>query len=174
MRSTHLDAENRYSVLRQNSITAAKRILSVPAGTDLRLITAAALTQAKQWESDPEREVNWDWFAGYSAFRFRHPKRFELTIWQQERLISISMGRPTYHGSGMRLDFMEATKSDTRVRVLPITLVALATYGRAVGASEIRLVHPINDKVKSYYEAAGLIYVKKGDYLFKRIIGAQL
>jgi hypothetical protein len=39
------------------------------------LIDAAALAAAKHWEGALERAVDWEWFAGYAAFKFRIPVR---------------------------------------------------------------------------------------------------
>jgi hypothetical protein len=138
-------------------------------GGRLALIDAVALTAAKKWEYSANRVVDWDWRVGYNDFRFRHPKRFELAIWADTTLVSLTLGRPTYHGGGMRLDFIEANPDVKRLRVTPIALLALTAYAKAVGANEIRIMNPINDEVKEYYGKLGLKYVKHGDYLYQKI-----
>lgn len=77
------------------------------------------------------------------------------------------------HGHELRLDFIEAGGDPGRVRVFPVTMVAMTVYAAALGAREIRLVHPINDTVKAYYERFGLKYVAKGDYLYKKLVGVS-
>jgi len=45
----------------------------------------------------------------------------------------------------------------------------MATYAKALGASQLRIMNPINADVKNYYEKFGLTYVAKGDYLYTRL-----
>jgi hypothetical protein len=173
MRWTHSDAEKRYDKIREITIFAAqKRLVLRPEYADIILdtITGDALRQAKEWARSPKRRVHWDWYEGYSDFRFRHPKRFELAIWQRGVLISLTLGRPTYNGTALRLDFIEANPDNlAEVRVFPIALFAMLGYAEALGATEIRVMNPVNDAVKKYYADAGLVYVAKGDYLSMRL-----
>ena len=67
-------------------------------------ITAQALSASKQWNESQVRVKDWDWVKGYAAFRFRYPKRFEMALWESRKLIGLSMGRPTYQGTALRLD----------------------------------------------------------------------
>jgi hypothetical protein len=174
MRATHLQAEERYTTIRQAALSTTLSLLPPSPGLDLRLFSASALSRAKEWDEGGNRIVDWDWFSGYSAFRFRYPKRFELAIWQGDKLIGMSLGRPTYAGSGMRLDFLEANPEPDRIRVFPITFAALVIYAKALGANEIRVMQPINEAVKAYYERFGFKYITKGDYLFIRMEAVRL
>lgn len=173
MRATHLDAEQRYNGTRNTVIFATQQRLqqdSAYRAIRLAQIDRAALIAAKQWELSPNRHTDWNWFEGYSAFRFAHPKRFELAIWENNELISLTLGRPTYHGTAMRMDFLEAAPDyEGRIKIFPIAFLALMAYARALGAVEVRLVKPINETVRRYYERHGLIYVAKGDYLYRKL-----
>ncbi|WP_036801909.1 hypothetical protein [Photobacterium marinum] len=172
MKATHLDAEQRYSNLRKLTVNAAqKKLNKVSEYSEITLscIDGKALKMAKWWESSPDRQVDWDWIDGYSAFKFRYPKRFELAIWHRGQLVSLSMGRPTYYGTSMRLDFIEANPDVKGIRVFPATLFTMITYAELLGAREIRVINPINSEVKNYYESFGLKYFAKGDYLFMRL-----
>lgn len=80
--------------------------------------------------------------------------------------MSLSLGRPTYHGAGLRLDFLEGAPGARKLRVFPIVFAAIRVYASALNAQEIRLVQPINETVRGYYEKFGFRYVKKGDYLY--------
>ncbi|MFC6755158.1 hypothetical protein, partial [Halorubrum tibetense] len=114
--------------------------------------------------------VDWDWTEGYNAFKYRHPKRFEMALWNNGTLASLSLGKPTYHGTKLRLDFIEGNPENGKdVRVFQTTFLALAGYAEALGAAELRVMNPINADVRRYYEGFGLIYVAKGDYLFVRL-----
>lgn len=165
---THENAEKRYTALRQAVLKIVARSYSSSLGLDFRLVDEAALTASKEW-SHVKRLVEWDWLRGYPTFQFQHPKRFELALWHRGRLVSLSLGRPTSKCAGVRLDFIEASPPPREVKVVPIVLIAMTAYAEALGADEIRLVKPINDEVKTYYETLGLTYVRKGDFLFKKI-----
>ncbi len=134
------------------------------------LITPAALTQSQRWAILPRRQVDWDWTEGYNAFSYRYPKRFEMALWQGDVLMSLTMGRPTYQGTKLRLDFIEGNPDKPRdVKVFEPTFLAMVGYAQALGANELRVMNPINAEVKSYYERFGLTYVAKGDYLYIRL-----
>ncbi len=45
----------------------------------------------------------------------------------------------------------------------------MITYAELLGATEVRVMKPINDDVKKYYQSFGLTYVVKGDYLYMRL-----
>ena len=68
------------------------------------------------------------------------------------------------------LDFIEASPTHREIKVLPIVIITMTAYAEALGADEIRIVEPINDVVRTYYEGFGMTYVRKGDYLFKKIL----
>ena len=106
MLATHLDAEHRYNDLRRIAYDTAQ--MGAAPGVRFTGITADAFSSARSWASSPTRQVAWDWFDGYSAFRFRYPKRFELALWSANRLLALSLGRPTYNGNHLRLDLVEA------------------------------------------------------------------
>jgi len=173
MLSTHIDAEKRYHSIRSETLRQAQKKLSARSEyTDLILRTfdSRALSISKTWEKSRDRWVDWDWLDGYSAFKFRYPKRFELAVWHKNTLASLTLGRPTYRGTALRLDFIEASPLDkVEFSVFPVTLVAMTAYAKALGATSIRVMNPINDEVKRYYESMGLVYVTSGDYLYTRV-----
>ncbi|MEF3074455.1 hypothetical protein V2P20_05400 [Methylobacter sp. Wu1] len=173
MLATHLEAEERYDSIRKITIGAAQRKLSQrPEYADLVLDTFSgkALMESQSWRRSAKRRVDWDWIDGYSSFKFRYPKRFELAVWHKKSLISLTLGRPTYNGTALRLDFIEANPDNPGdIRVFPVVLFAMMVYAEALGAVELRVMKPINEEVKKYYESVGLIYVEKGDYLYMRL-----
>lgn len=141
--------------------------LIVVRGGNAKLIDAVALLQAKNWSLSPRRHVDWDWIKGYNLFKFRYPKRFEMALWQNNKLVSLTLGRPTYAGGRMRLDFIEASPDKPKeLKVFEISLFAIGTYAKALGAHELRIMHPINERVRDYYARFGLLYMPKGDYLY--------
>jgi len=172
MLATHQDAEQRYSKLRAVALQTAQRTIN-NAGKAVKITTIdnAALNASKRWHQSSTRKVDWDWFDGYNAFRFRYPKRFEVALWQTSKLIGLSMGRPTYHGTALRLDVVEGSPPDLgeRPAVFDMIQVAYGIYARMINASEIRIMNPINDQVRAYYERYGYQYVPKKDYLYREV-----
>ena len=174
MKLTHIDAERRYNKLREQAIRFAQSDLDTRNIHNLKLttVTSAALQETKKWFSSSTRKVNWDWIREYGYFKFSYPKRFEIALWQKCDLISISLGRPTYNGCNLRLDVIEARPKDLgdRPSVFDEILLAYGVYARMIGATGIRIMNPINNEVKAYYESYGYKYIPKGDYLYREVI----
>jgi hypothetical protein len=173
MLATHFDAEKRYSIIRREALAAATEVIQSDGKRLMRLseIDAKALTACKIWSNSRTRIKNWDWIEGYSMFRFRYPKRFEMALWEADKLVGLSMGRPTYQGSALRLDVVEASPSDLgeRSSIFDSVLIAYGIYARLINAKQIRIMHPVNEEVKKYYEKFNYKYVANGDYLYKEI-----
>lgn len=169
MIATHVDAESRYNVIRKAALAAVSRQVPAGSGLDFELINERALNASKIWGESKKRLVDWEWFNSYYPFKYRHPKRFELALWHKGNLASLSLGRPTYNATGMRLDFIEGNPNYREIKVFPIVMASLTTYAEALGANELRVMNPINDDVKEYYSKFGMNYVAKGDYLYTRL-----
>lgn len=173
MLATHADAERRYSELRKIALKVTQDSLQGQNITNINLstITNEALVASRSWNKSKVRRVDWDWINGYNMFRFRYPKRFEMAIWNYKKLIGLSMGRPTYQGSALRLDVVEAAPSDLgdRPSIFDTILLGYGVYARMINAKQIRIMNPINEEVKKYYETFGYQYVKSGDFLFMEI-----
>ncbi len=92
-------------------------------------------------------------------------------LWEGNNLFALSMGRPTYNGSNLRLDVVEARPQSLgeRPSIFGIVLLAYGIYARLINANEIRIMNPINNDIKNYYEAFGYQYVSKGDYLYRKV-----
>lgn len=173
MKLTHIDAENRYNILRKQAIRIIQSDLDSRNKHNLKLttVTSAALQETKKWFSSTKRKVNWNWIDEYGNFKFSYPKRFEAALWQQNDLICISLGRPTYSGCFLRLDVIEARPKDLgdRPNVFDEILLAYGVYARMIGATGIRIMNPVNEEVRAYYETFGYTYISKGDYLFREV-----
>ncbi len=93
-----------------------------------------------------------------------------MAIWHKKSLASLTLGRPTYNGTALRLDFIEANPENIEeLKIFSVALFSMMTYAEALGATSLRVMKPINDDVKKYYESVGLTYVPKGDYLYMRL-----
>lgn len=174
MRPSHVEAEQRYDGLRKSALENVESGFSESQKGRLkaRIITTEALNASTLWDTVNTRRVGWDWINEYAMFRFRHPKRFEMALWQNDKLISLSLGRPTYAGTAMRLDLVEASPKELgeRVNVMPLVLASLETWARLLEARQIRIMHPINETVRNHYASFGFTYEPKGDYLYQELL----
>lgn len=172
MQATHRDAEERYTIIRKAVLDEVNKEFhsSNQHSLKAKLIDGTALNQSQRWGLSSRRKVDWDWVEGYAAFKFRYPKRFEIALWHNDTLAGLSLGRPTYQGSRLRLDFIEGNpEKPNDVKVFEPVFLAMVGYAEALGASELRIMNPINGDVRRYYERFGFAYVSKGDYLYIRL-----
>jgi hypothetical protein len=173
MHATHLDAEKRYGYIREQALLAAMELLQESGTNDITLkhIDHLALDESKKWARSISRRKDWDWGEGYHAIRFRYPKRFEMAIWHCNNLIGLSMGRPTYYGTALRLDVVEAAPADmvSRPGIMEYILLGYSIYARLINAREVRIMNPVNSQVLDYYKSFGYTYVEHGDYLFRSL-----
>ena len=135
-----------------------------------KLIDVSALNASKKWNNSSHRKVDWDWVSGYDTFKFRYPKRFEMALWHNRQLISLSLGSPSYQGTKLRLDYIEANPDKPAdLKVFQSTFIAMVAYAQAIGAEELRVMNPVNEQVRKYYERFGLTYISKSDYLYIKL-----
>jgi hypothetical protein len=165
-----MDAERRYEKLRALALETAQNAMD----NKLRLtqITTDALQATRPWENSPQRRYPWDWKKNYDIYRMTYPKRFEVAVWENNILTAISLGRPTYNATGLRLDIVEAMPRDLgeRSSVFGTVIMAYEVYARMINANHIRIMNPVNGTVKSFYEKYGYTYIPKGDYLTRDIL----
>lgn len=122
------------------------------------------------WDYQDNRVADWDWKKVRKRYR-THPKRFELAIWHRVNFLAgASIGRPTWSGNKLRLDFIEAnpTRSPLTGLITDMTILCAEVYARAIGADQIRIMHPVNDAVKKHYiSKAGFAFNKKDNFCFR-------
>lgn len=141
---------------------------------DLSLSTLSFQTyeKLKHWEQSGKRIAEWDWNLVRDAYR-SNPKRFEVAIWHKQHfLCGASVGKPTNSKKKLMLDFIEANPSGSPFSGLITDIVILCgqIYGKAIGASELRIMSPISDGVRDYYlSKPGFSYNEKDNYCFKSI-----
>lgn len=164
MQATHLDAETRYELYREEARILAFSALPQNIKQQLALskIDQKALNDATLWSDNDHREVDWDWKFGHRIYSYRYPKRFELAIWHNNTLCSLTIGRPSYHGSRIRLDFTERMPENcpTKGYTMQIVILAAEAYARLIGAKEVRLMHPMNQSLVNYYQQFDYTYVQ--------------
>lgn len=187
MRASHKLTEDGYDVLREQARAVATTALptvtlngrgqAIPLRDAVRLsgVDHQSKTRAKAWENSPLRRVDWKWSEGTAEYAWRHPKRFELAIWYRNTfLCGLALGRPTWSGNKLRLDFVEASPETTPLTglVANITIAAAVAYAASIGAAQLRLMNPVNSAVRSHYlnNLTGFAYDSKGDFCYKDII----
>lgn len=164
MLATHQDAERRYESFREMARDAIQKELPYTDRNNIRLsnICQKALMQAKLWDEDPNRLVDWPWGSDYRDYSYRNPKRFELAAWYGNTLAGLSLGRPSYAGTRLRLEFIESRPSSSPLkgRIVPITISVAELYANVIGAEELRIIDPIDEKLIEYYSSFGYRYCK--------------
>lgn len=78
-------------------------------------------------------------------------------------------------GSHLRLDFIEARPKNNHLkgRVVPTVISVAELYGAIIGASQLRIMNPVNSKLIDYYSSFGYRYIKesiKVHYLVKDLV----
>jgi len=162
------ELERRYTELRKQSIQMANQVLRMP-DVSLTLVDSASYAAFERWQNHPDRKVDWDWPTSWQAWKLNYPKRFECATWKGSRLIGFAMGRPTYHATGLRLDYIEKSPTATEPH-LDLTYLALYTYATLLGATHVKIMNPINREVRDYYEQKGFIYDLKSNSCIRRIV----
>ena len=114
MLASHLNTINRYNEPRIQARELAKRAL--PSNLKKILSFAAvdhrALSAFRTLQDNESRIETWDWtFA--SKYCLRYPKAFDLSVWHGNSLCSLSLGRPTFNGTEIRLEFIEKFTKNT-------------------------------------------------------------
>ena len=119
----------------------------------LKPITPECMHQFKLWEASGARRVAWDWNEVCKIYRPK-PKRFELAIWHgQKQLAGAVIGKPTCSGGKLRLDFIESSPLGTPLDGLITDIVIRVgiAYAEAIGATQVRIMKPVNERVKNHY-----------------------
>jgi hypothetical protein len=142
-------------------------------------LTSITRMVLSEWErswaphaGDGARPGGWNWVQIAEAYT-RYPDAFHLAIWNGQTLCGLSAGRPSRGHHYLAVDFLEGspTHHPLKGQVLPLTIAAAMAYGRALGATSLRLTNPLPGVV-SLYESAGFTLVwgqGSGPYCERRI-----
>jgi len=178
MQASHKIAEEKYKQIRRIAYEITEEELPYQDKKSISLteITNLALVKAKVWSFSEHRRVDWDWSSGSNTYKKRYPNRFELAVWYNNVLCGLSVGRPSFHGSRVRLDFIERSPGINPLtgRVTPISTTAFEVYARLIDAKQIRIMFP-KPALIEYYSSLEYTYIKgsgtdqKPNYLYKNI-----
>ena len=161
--------EKQYDIYRIEALRTANEILSSQRnGVSLTQADNRAYSAFQKWENNPHRAKTWDWPNTYMSWKLQYPKRFEAAAWKGGKLVGLSLGRPTYAGTGLRLNFIEKAPQ-SEISLLDITYIALSAYAALIGADHINIMHPVNAFVRDYYVRKGFSYNAKSDCCTRRV-----
>jgi len=175
--------KNRYEALREDSRNLAYETLA-PVLTNKKSqaiskstltfggITVNCIKELRKWEMSGLRRVAWDWDKVLKIYRPK-PKRFELSIWHGKHwLCSASIGKPTAKGGKLRLDLIESNPSGSPIDglVADINIKLYKLYANAIGATELRIMNPVNEIVRGHYlNKEGFSYDQKENFYFSKV-----
>lgn len=177
---TYKQTWNRYDQIREVALEEAhNRLRPVMKGKkgaigkneiSLSSLDFQTFEKLAKWEHQGSRVAKWDWLDVRKSYK-NHPKRFEIAIWHRANFLAgASIGRPTWSSNKLRLDFIEAnpTRSPLTGLITDIVILSAEVYARAIGATQIRIMHPVNDAVKNHYlSKADFAYNQKGNFCFR-------
>ncbi len=135
-------------------------------------INMRAMKELRRWEIYELRRAAWDWDKVENSYK-NHPKKFDLTLWHKGfTLCSASIGRPTFGGSKIRLDIIEANPAGSALEglITDINIIAYEAYARVNNCTQLRIMQPVNESVKNYYlSKKGFSFDNKGNFCFKEL-----
>lgn len=161
------DLEQRYNKLRLDALNSANQVLD-DRSIQLKLVDNSTYSAFNQWDKQAGRIKDWDWPSTLQEWQLKYPKRFEAAAWKNNKLAGLSLGRPTYAGTGLRIDYIEKAPV-TDIRLVETMLVALTAYGTLLGANHLKIMHPVNAAVRDYYVSFGFSYIRGQDCCIKRL-----
>ena len=163
MQASHLKTIQRYNEPRKQARELAKKGLPNRLQClTLGAIDHKALAAFRVLDKNFHRATDWDW-AFATKYCSRYPKAFDLSVWNGNSLYSLSLGRPTYKGTEMRLDFVEKFTNSPIFsgEMFGVSLLAYEAYGKLIGARQLRIMNPQNEKLIKYYSSLGGFSYKK-------------
>ena len=162
--------EQQYHHYRKEALSIASEMLLLDnTGISLQLVDAVTYEAFLQWQYHHQRYKVWDWPYTFQQWKMHYPKRFEVAAWKEGKLVGLSLGRPTYASTGLRLDFIEKAPDARNVKLLDAVYIALRAYAAALGANHIKIMHPVNSEVREYYVSKGFAYDRKQDCCIRRL-----
>lgn len=132
-------------------------------------ISLSDAIMADTWDSfDPGKGRNkLEWIKSYHYYTNKKRfKRFDLAIHRGGNLVGLSYGMPSQTKTKLKVNILEGTpinehKND--IRVFEMISVSAQLYGYLLGANEVRIMRPLNQKVTDHYCSFGYEYVEPAE-----------
>lgn len=146
--------KEKYSKFRTEVYREIPRVINMP-GVKLTAINIEALSQNSEWHSAGRIPPNggWEWDSWVNHYRRKHHKRFEAAIWYGATLCGLCLGKASGKNIHVRLEILEGSPDSNhplRGRIAYIALTATELYGYACGASQVRIIDPVDGAINSY------------------------
>lgn len=181
---SYLMAQRKYAQVRAHAYAKVVKELQqsgrVQASVRITDLDRHALTAFRsQWagQSHPTGVPVWDWPELVAPVR-RRPTGLHLAIWSGEQLCGLAVGRASARTkSGVRNTLSVHRAASTplphplRRLIIPIVIACAVEHGRALGASELRLMNPLPGALPLYV-GLGFTVVARGSqrlYCVRRI-----
>lgn len=173
-RQSPSEVATRYERRRTLARQVAQDELSIRDRETIRFegITPKDCLTAESWSDASNYKTNWDWswathFNGWIA---KNPKYFDLAIWHRHELCGLSLGRPSYSGNILSLEFVEGAPENNPLkgRIAALVVKAAQEYADVIGATRLKFANPVNERVRSIYtETLGFNYEANGNFCWR-------
>lgn len=156
---TRETVEQKYENYRLELI-AAINLLSLEPGLVVTSFNDEALKRALRWKNFWTPSC---WDKEIEIYRRTKPKRLELAFWKDGVLLAVTLGHPTRHGTGLRLNLVQAAPKTDRndLKMLPIILLAYDLFAGMINCEHIRVVNPLNDQLIQVYRQHGFSELRR-------------
>jgi len=128
----------------------AMNLSLLESGLSVTTFNKDAVDIASSWPNYWETS---SWVKELEIYRRTKPKRIELAFWMDQKLFAVTLGHPTRHGTGLRLNLVQAAPEAERknTKMLTIILTAYDLYAAMIGCNHIRVVKPLNEQLVKLY-----------------------
>jgi hypothetical protein len=186
--STFREAQERYARIRRHAYDLVEKRIErrSPTSVPVRLSDIDGHTlevRRRTWVYPHWSGAGgWDWDEIVPSV-LRRTSAFPVAVWSGDRLLALAVGRASKRrASGRRrtlsLHYIGGHPDRThplRNRILAIVFGAADEYGRAIGASRLRLVNPLPGPAPLYLHAGFGIAGRYGQHVyFERAIGSHV
>ncbi len=125
-------------------------------------ISYSDAAQADLWQGHGRNE--WSWKSAYSIYQRKSGfKRFDLSIKNGINVCGLSYGMPTKSKSKLKIDIIESTpyhRHKNNTKIFGLISQAAQYYALLLGANEVRIMNPLNEKLINHYCSYGYDYIQ--------------
>jgi hypothetical protein len=150
------DNPKRYQIWRDNVYRMATEDYAA-AGFSFREITREDISQADNWDKGRSENLATWWWRDYYDELHNIEERFDLAVQYGKELYALCYGISS--GGDLILEIKVIQKNPRlktgEIKALSIVLYAAELYADSLGAREIRICEPINEKLVQFYETFG-------------------
>lgn len=122
--------------------------INLSSGSDHSKVCIAGLNKETL---DHTQGWEFDW-QGHARRYLRHPRRFEISIWYDNKLNGLALGRVSKGSSRVRIDLIERSPDAHELKgcVFPIALECSLAYALNIGRESVVIKNPRPELVNYY------------------------